>query len=61
MNIQWTNMTGFGPVAWNHGGRPLEIPTMVHHYENDSGLILHPHEMSKLHQNRIHIHNPHRD
>ena len=25
MNIQWTNMTGFGPSAWNHGGAPVTI------------------------------------
>lgn len=25
MNIQWTNIGGFGPRAWNHGGPPVEV------------------------------------
>ena len=23
MNVQWINMAGFGPSAWNHGGQPV--------------------------------------
>ena len=26
MNINWTNMAGFGPTAWNQGGPPVRIP-----------------------------------
>ncbi len=33
MNAQWTNITGFGPTAWNHGGEPLFIPST--HYHNE--------------------------
>jgi hypothetical protein len=25
MNVEWTNMAGFGPLAWNHGGPPVSI------------------------------------
>ncbi len=25
MNVEWTNMAGFGPLAWNHGGPPVAI------------------------------------
>ena len=33
MNITWTNMTGFGPTAWNHGGEAVFIPSMHHHHQ----------------------------
>lgn len=44
MNIQWTNMTGFGPSAWYHDDRPIELASMVHHHEKTPALVLHPHE-----------------
>jgi hypothetical protein len=43
MNIQWTNMTGFGPVAWNHGGKAVTIPSMVRN-EQVRELVLHSHK-----------------
>jgi hypothetical protein len=33
MNITWTNMTGFGAMACNHGGEPVFIPSTHHHYQ----------------------------
>jgi hypothetical protein len=29
MNAEWTNMAGFGPAAWNHGGGPLYVPSTL--------------------------------
>jgi hypothetical protein len=54
MNIQWTNMTGFGPVAWNHGGQPLEIPSMTLHHEQNTELVLHSHKDTSKHSLRAH-------
>lgn len=36
MNVGWTNMTGFGPGAWNRADKPLTIPSMNHRYEQKS-------------------------
>lgn len=55
MKIQWTNMAGFGPAAWNHGDEPMELPSMVHHYDPESEpLILHPHAKSTLYDHKNH-------
>lgn len=37
MNIQWQSMTGFGAMAWNHGGPPLVVPATRHHHEQKQG------------------------
>lgn len=59
MNIQWSNMTGFGPGAWNHGGQALEIPSMVHHHEQHATLVLHSHEGIVSHSHHLHRFGPH--
>ena len=57
MKIQWTNMAGFGPTAWNHGDEPMELHNMVHHYDPESEpLILHSHETSTPHVHKDHHH-----
>jgi len=33
MNITYSSMTGFGPMAWNHGGEPVFIPSTHHHHQ----------------------------
>ncbi len=52
MNIQWSNMTGFGPIAWNHGGQPLKIPSMAQQHRPHSELVFHPHEASTVRHER---------
>lgn len=52
MNIKWTNITGFGPAAWNHGGQPLRIPSMTQQQKENEGLVFHPHEGAPGHRKR---------
>jgi hypothetical protein len=59
MNIQWSNMTGFGPAAWNHGGPSLRIPSMVHNHEHNTELILHSH-VAKPGSHHVSLHLPHK-
>ena len=62
MRIQWTNMTGFGPCAWNHGNDPMELHNMVHHYDPESEpLILHSHEKTMLRKDKDQHHKHHKD
>ena len=37
MNIQYQSMTGFGAMAWNHGGPPLFVPATHHLHEQKTG------------------------
>lgn len=37
MNMNWQSMTGFGAMAWNHGGPPLIVPATRHHPEQKTG------------------------
>ncbi|VGO17480.1 hypothetical protein PDESU_06076 [Pontiella desulfatans] len=39
MNVEWTNMTGFGPTAWNHGGAPVTILMKHPQKEEKTGRV----------------------
>ena len=38
MNVQWVNMAGFGPSAWNHGGQPVHTFAKTSPSEGQTGV-----------------------